>query len=351
MLVSPGYLGRFTVAEAVNFKFTTFATTGAPTTLTGSPAISVYENGNTTEFTTGVTLTADYDGKTGLNDVVIDTSSGYTAGKQYTVFISAGTVGGVSHVGYVVGHFYLQPEPADLRAVNGGSTGATAGKLELDQLVVAPASGDKHAVQLTPSGTGKAINALGQVAIAPTSGEGLFISSANRTAVILLGGTDSPGIEIDGGSNGDGILLVPQGTGKAINALGQIFVEATGTNEAAMLLSADHGSGLQLSGGDSRPALLITSLGDQQGIYVEADGTGAVVELAPFGTGKGIECPVESGVDLISSLKLCNAANAGKANGMAGTTVHLRNPADTLNRITATVDADGNRTSVTTDLT
>ncbi|MER9814293.1 hypothetical protein [Mesorhizobium sp. M0129] len=48
-------------------------------------------------------------------------------------------------------------------------------------------------------------------------------------------------------------------------------------------------------------------------------------------------------------LRLSRAALYGKANGLAGTTVHYRDAADTKNRITATVDADGNRSAVTVD--
>lgn len=50
-------------------------------------------------------------------------------------------------------------------------------------------------------------------------------------------------------------------------------------------------------------------------------------------------------------LRVLTAAMAGKADGLATTTVHYRDVADTKNRITATVDADGNRTAVTLDAT
>jgi len=60
---------------------------------------------------------------------------------------------------------------------------------------------------------------------------------------------------------------------------------------------------------------------------------------------------VETGVTVRGSLRLANAANGGKTDGMATSTVHLRDLADTKNRVTATVDVDGNRTAVTRDLT
>lgn len=50
-------------------------------------------------------------------------------------------------------------------------------------------------------------------------------------------------------------------------------------------------------------------------------------------------------------LRLFAATLVGKADGLAGVTVHYRDVADTKNRITATVDASGNRTAVTLDAT
>ena len=58
---------------------------------------------------------------------------------------------------------------------------------------------------------------------------------------------------------------------------------------------------------------------------------------------------VEAGVTLRQALRIMLAALAGKADGAASTTMHFRDPADTKNRITATVDTDGNRTSIILD--
>ena len=51
------------------------------------------------------------------------------------------------------------------------------------------------------------------------------------------------------------------------------------------------------------------------------------------------------------SIRLANTVNGGKASGMNTTTAVMRDLADTKNRISATVDADGNRTAVVRDLT
>ena len=72
--------------------------------------MKVYKNADTTEVTTGVTLTSPYDSVTGLHMVVIDTSSDgtfYAAGSEYAAFLSAGTVDSISVVGTVLCQFSL----------------------------------------------------------------------------------------------------------------------------------------------------------------------------------------------------------------------------------------------------
>jgi hypothetical protein len=61
---------------------------------------------------------------------------------------------------------------------------------------------------------------------------------------------------------------------------------------------------------------------------------------------------VETGLTLRQALRLIAAAAAGKISGAATTTIVIRNAvADSKDRITATVDADGNRSAITVDLT
>lgn len=61
---------------------------------------------------------------------------------------------------------------------------------------------------------------------------------------------------------------------------------------------------------------------------------------------------IETGLTVRGALRLALAALAGKASGLAGTTAVYRNAvADSKDRLTATVDSDGNRSSVTSDIT
>jgi len=69
-------------------------------------------------------------------------------------------------------------------------------------------------------------------------------------------------------------------------------------------------------------------------------------------TGAVLEAVVEPGLTLRQALKLVAAATAGKISGGGTSTVTIRNAvADGADRIVATVDADGNRSAITYNLT
>ena len=116
-------LGDFDSGAVIYGKFTTFnPSTGAPFTLAGTPALSVYKDNSTTQTTTGVTLTADFDSVTGLNHFAIDTSdSFYAVGSFFDVVITTGTVNAVSAVGSVVGRFTIR-KTACLKPTTSGRT-------------------------------------------------------------------------------------------------------------------------------------------------------------------------------------------------------------------------------------
>ena len=105
------YLGDYTEDYAtLNHKFTTNDSTGLGTTLT-SGVISVYKGSATdSESTAGVILAADFDGVTGLNNVLIDLSADafYATGQDYSIVLTAGTVDSISVAGYVVATFSIE---------------------------------------------------------------------------------------------------------------------------------------------------------------------------------------------------------------------------------------------------
>lgn len=119
------HLGDYDASAVIYGKFTTFRpSTGAAYTLGGTPAISVYKDNSTTQSTTGVTLTADFDSVTGLNHFAIDTSadgSFYAAGSFFDLIITTGTVDGVSVVGAKVGSFTIRKD-SSLKPTTAGRT-------------------------------------------------------------------------------------------------------------------------------------------------------------------------------------------------------------------------------------
>lgn len=119
------HMGDYDASTVIYGKFTTFRpSTGAAFTLGGTPAISVYKDNSTTQSTSGVTLTADFDSVTGLNHFAIDTSSDgafYAAGSFFDVVITTGTVDSVSVVGTVVASFTIRKD-SSLKPTTAGRT-------------------------------------------------------------------------------------------------------------------------------------------------------------------------------------------------------------------------------------
>lgn len=114
--------GDFALGVTFDIKFSTNYA-GTPTSLLGSPVISAYPDNSTTEITAGITLSVDFDSRTGLNNVrVVATSgNGYAAGVNYTLVITTGTINGVSAIGYVVGSFSIEARSA-IRPATAGRT-------------------------------------------------------------------------------------------------------------------------------------------------------------------------------------------------------------------------------------
>ena len=85
--------------------------------------------------------------------------------------------------------------------------------------------------------------------------------------------------------------------------------------------------------------------------FMEAEAGGAT-PLSPEGLAAELldNQDIETGYSTRESLRLILSALVGKVSGAETTTVTIRDINDTINRIVATVDANGNRTSVTKDV-
>jgi hypothetical protein len=108
------FFGDIRLGESIDVKFCTVNTSGVPTTLAGTPVVAAYPGNSTTEITAGITLTVDFDARTGLNNVrvVATGGNGYATATNYALVITTGTVGGTSVVGYVIGTFSIENRSA-----------------------------------------------------------------------------------------------------------------------------------------------------------------------------------------------------------------------------------------------
>jgi hypothetical protein len=181
------HLGDYDASSVIYGKFTTYRpSTGAAFTLGGTPALSVYKDGSTTESTTGVTLTADFDSRTGLNHFAIDTSADgtfYAAGSNFDIVITTGTVDSVSVVGSVVASFTIRKGSA-LKPATAGRT----------LVVDAAGLADANTVKVGPSGSGTAQTARdigASVLLSAGTGTGQldFTSGVVKANVTQFGGS------------------------------------------------------------------------------------------------------------------------------------------------------------------
>jgi hypothetical protein len=127
-----------TLGDTIDFKFTTTEPdTGAPATLSGTPVVSAYVGNSTTQITAGITLSADFDGVTGLNNVRVVASSGngYTDASDVALIITTGTVDSVSAVGYKVGEFTIGRAASHVRLGAPAGASVSADILAIDNLV------------------------------------------------------------------------------------------------------------------------------------------------------------------------------------------------------------------------
>lgn len=107
VITPAGYLGEISSeGQNLDFTFNSHDATGAPASIADGE-VAIYRGNDDAEFTTGVTFTADFDSKTGLNHVRIESEEGgdYGASADFHVVLTAGTVGLISVVGTVIASF------------------------------------------------------------------------------------------------------------------------------------------------------------------------------------------------------------------------------------------------------
>lgn len=133
-------------------------------------------------------------------------------------------------------------------------------------------------------------------------------------------------------------------------SLGKLIVDnlnATITSVKALLPAALVGGRIDASVGVMQAGVITASAHAVGAIDAAAVATDAVNEIRDSVIGAA----VDGSTTLAESLRLSNAALGGKASGLSTGSPVYRDLADTKDRITATTDADGNRTAVSRNLT
>lgn len=156
-------LGSFVLGTTIYDYFTTTAAaTGAPTVLSGTPVVSVYEDASDTQITAGITLGVDADSVVGLNrlTIVASAANGYEAGKQYFAVITTGTVGGTSAVGYKVSSFDIEKQGLNASNLTLGAVGAVAALGIVDNGTLQSATGTTAVLRSAASFANDRLNGM-----------------------------------------------------------------------------------------------------------------------------------------------------------------------------------------------
>ena len=303
----------YPVDSTLDFKFSSRAfATGVPTTLAGTPAIVVYINNSTTEITAGITLTVDFDGKTGSNHlrIVATTANGYTDGSSFQAEISVGTVDSVSVVGEVVQQFSINRSPAlrpttvgrTLDVTSNGNAGIDWANIDNKTATVSFTATTINLVTTTTTssdmrGTDGALLA----ASAPTNFSDMAITVT--TGRVTVGtNNDKTGYSISGTLT---TLDALNNFNPATDTVANVTLVATTTVNTDMLTTA-----------------AILASGDIDGLTIE------------------------------QSMRIFGASLGGVLSGAGTTTITIKGfNGSTTTRILATVDANGNRSAVTLTVT
>lgn len=394
-------LGDFLLGSTIDHKFTVVDSTGLPTTLSGSPVISAYPGNSATELTAGITLSVDFDSRTGLNHIriVASTGNGYAAGNDYHLVITVGTVGGVSVVGYDVGMFSLDNRVfrANLITWLGTAVTLSSGVPDVNiktitAAIIAAGSFASGALDAVWSTAARTLTAFGfSVTVGTNNDKGgyslsqafpanfssLAISAGgvvNAAMVAILGTTltETAG-QLAAGfkqffniasptSTMNEITLVDtittytgntKQTGDAFLRLGTPAGASTAADVAAikaLLPTALVGGRMDSSVGAMANSVLTTAAIAAGAFDPTVFSTTAEQAFADALLDRANA--VETGLTFRQWLRLSGAVLLGKASGLDTNSPIYRNAvADAKARVSATTDAFGNRSAVTTDAT
>lgn len=385
------YLGDFRTSKTVRKMFNTNAVAGESITMATDGTISAYKDGGVSQSTTGITFTENFDGLTGVHLVAVDTSADgtfYSAGSDIEIVLSGSTIDGKA-INTTLFSFSLENRSALMPTTDGrkldvtaggeagidwanigsptttvnlsGTTVKTATDVETDtadiqsRLPTALVSGRMDSnMQAAANGVITAAiiatDAIDADAIADGAiTSGVFASgaiTADAIAANAIGSSEIADGAITAAKIADGAIDAATFASGAITA-DAIATDAIGSAELAASAITEIQSGLSTldaAGVRSAVGLASANLDTQlDAIPTANENADALLDRANA---------IETGLTPRGAWRLSAAADGGKLSGAATTTNTIRNAvADSKDRIVATVDADGNRTAITYDLT
>lgn len=128
LIFSNGYAGDIRLGDTIDIKFSVQDATTALATLGGTPVISAYPDNGAVELTAGITLTVDFDARTGLCNVrvVATGANGYATATNYTLVVTTGTISTLTAIGLTVGSFSIEKRLLAPSAINAAAFAAGA---------------------------------------------------------------------------------------------------------------------------------------------------------------------------------------------------------------------------------
>lgn len=372
------YLGDFQVGATVHFTWDTNGANGASITRATNGTISVYKNNGTTQDIDGVTDTEDFDTLTGVHACTIDLSADatfYSAGANFSVVLSAATIDSQT-VNATIAHFSIENRSASFRKA--GFHAGTAAAIANGTITLA---------------SGHGISATASALIYLTGGTAAF----GKSRIITYSGTGDvfnvdPAWNAAGETTPSGTITyvvapmppAPTGTVPAVNVT-QISGDSTAADNAEAFFDGTGYAGTnnviptvtavtnqvtanvaQISGdttaadnaeaffdgtgyaGTNNTIPTVTTVGTVSALAANSVNASA---LAANAVDEILDEVITGTVTMRQALTAFLAVLVGKASGLDTTTAVYRNVADDKDVVTATVDADGNRTAVTLDLT
>jgi len=314
-------LGDFATGTTVRDMWNSSDANGSSITRATNGTISVYKDGGLVQSTAGVTDTEDFDGLTGVHLAAINTAadgSFYSAGSDFIVVLSAAVI--------------------DTRTVNAALFSFSLNNRSLQNRVPAALVSGR----IDGSIGAVAANAITAAALADGAIDAAtFAAGAINAAAIATDAITAASIAADaiGASEiaADAVTEIQSGLGTSANQTTMLANLATiagyiDTEVAAIKAKTDN-----LPASPANEATLTTIAG-----YVDTEVAAikAKTDLIP-GTVDG-----KTFAELVT---LMAAVLLGKASGLEGTAAVYRAVNDSKDRVTATVDAHGNRTALTLD--